>query len=101
MSSSPNDKDLPQPSEMQSLMSQLRDMERALEGTEEPTEGEIMPDLDAMPPANAVAESEGSVTTAPEEPADTAESPAFQTPVPPGVTEVETAPVAAPRRCPV
>jgi protein phosphatase len=103
MSSSPNDKDFPQPSETQSLTSRLRDMERALEGTDEPREGELMPDWDATPAVNAVADNGEAPATTAEEAAALAESlplPVSEALIQPAA-EAEVPPAAAPRRCPV
>jgi protein phosphatase len=53
MSSSPDEKPLPEPSEIESLASRLREMERALEGPDTNTEDEVMPEWDSVPVAEA------------------------------------------------
>ncbi len=54
MSSSPTDKDLPEPSEFDSLASRLEALDRALEGAEEIKEDEAMKGWDAAPAAEPV-----------------------------------------------
>jgi protein phosphatase len=54
MSSSPTDKDLPEPSEFDSLSSRLEALDRALEGAEEFKEDKAMKGWDAAPAAEPV-----------------------------------------------
>jgi protein phosphatase len=101
MSSSPTDKDLPEPNEFDSLASRLEALDRALEGAEEIKEDEAMKGWDAAPAAEPVSpepptalpvdgEAEGSVAEA--EPS----TPSVEEAAP---ADVPAAP--APRFCPI
>jgi protein phosphatase len=119
MAANSPDKDIPEPSEMESLSSRLRDLERALQASEEKMDEELMPEWDVEPAEEllaaagdgespeAAAEEHAPVT----EPAAEALASVTETPPPPldeppepvAAAEVEpaVAPAAEPRRCPI
>src|SRR5437660_5415482 len=102
MSSNPEDKPLPESSEIQSLTSRLRDMERALQESEEKMEEEVMPEWDSVPLAEAAPPEPSPVEG---EPAEELAPVTEETPAPPEppapVAEPVSAPVAPPRVCPI
>src|SRR5437763_4879653 len=87
MSSNSNDKNLSEPSEMQSLLSRLSDLERAQSTSEEQPEEETTPKWDAPPGADAApSEAKPVEEVATEELAPVTESeapPLPETPSPP------------------
>ncbi|HMF13885.1 MAG TPA: hypothetical protein VKE94_16320, partial [Gemmataceae bacterium] len=105
MSSTPDEKPLPESSEFQSLASRLRAMEHALQGSAENMEDEVMPHWDAVPIAEAAPQESMPPPEAPaEELAPLAERetppPIPELPAPLAEAPVETPP-ATPRHCPI